>query len=257
MNVIDKLQCIIGGYERGGTTIFGELLKNHPNFDGRFECGMLMWKSPAHFINSGDHWYVFHKSWFNENMIDAIQVCTTHNFNEACNSLHAYMGYGDEVKIFYKSPAYMKNLFRVLQRCNCPCLIVVRDPRGVYWSRCKKNEVHLGESGIISFCNRYNEYALGLKEGLDKFKNRILVVQYEEFCENPIDWGGRIFEFIGLSFDDSYVPNFQQEFHNYSVHGSKLDKSYCYEWCENLSTPQITNLLKLTNEFKEFCHDPR
>jgi hypothetical protein len=236
---MDKLQCIIGGHERGGTTLFIEILKNHPLINGGFECGMLMWKSPIEFINSGIHWEIFKTTWCGNNSINAVKVCTTESFSEACDLIHQFKGYDDNVKLFYKSPAYMLHLNAVLSRCSRPCIIISRDPRGLFWSRCKHNDILPGDAGIDQFCDRYNDYASSLEQALEIHKDRILIIQYEKFCQNPIRWGKTLFNFIGLDFEDAYIDSFDNKRASYSVHGEKIDPSYCYEWKEHLNSHQV------------------
>jgi len=253
---VDRLQCIIGGHERGGTTLFIEILKNHPLINGGFECGMLMWDSPINFINSGIYWDIFKRTWCNSDQAQAIKVCSTKSFNESCNLLHQLRAYPEDVKLFYKCPAYMRHLDQVLARCSSPSIIVSRDPRGLFWSRCKHQDILPGDLGIDEFCNRYNDYANSLELALRKYKERILIVRFEDFCEAPHYWGDIVFNYLGLDFKRSYVDGFTNNRKSYSVHGESIDKSYCYEWKNQLSSHQIDRILKNTIEHKQFWIDP-
>jgi len=249
---IDRLQCIIAGQERGGTTVFGEVLKNHPKMTGAFECGMLMWENPSLFINDNPHWDVFCRSWFDGRQDIAEQVCSTTDFNEACNRLHAACGAGDGVNLFYKSPEYMKRLSEVMARCECPAVIVQRDPRALFWSRVGKGELLADEHCVGHFSERYRVYVQGLRDAQACYGDRILVIQLEDFCADPVMVGREYFDFIGLDFKPIYVQQFPKEYTNYSVHGKGVDPAYCYLWKGQLDAALADLIMEKTEDCREY-----
>ncbi|MEI2422495.1 hypothetical protein V6O07_19615, partial [Arthrospira platensis SPKY2] len=54
MKVLDcnkPLAALVCGFERGGTTLISEIIRQHPLLDSGFECGFLLGKDPAEFTS--------------------------------------------------------------------------------------------------------------------------------------------------------------------------------------------------------------
>ena len=69
---------------------------------------------------------------------DLREICAAPTFQEAYQELLERSDLPDKsVRIYDKMLRYMELLSDVMQRCSVPAIVVVRDPRAIFWSRHK------------------------------------------------------------------------------------------------------------------------
>lgn len=249
------LSFMVCGYERGGTTLISEVLKQHPMLNSGFEGGFLLTENIPDFLNFEPYYTNFKRGW----------KCDEVSMSYICQA-NSWIGIYKRVVecspiienkdswIFDKTPKYMEHLPNVLEKIpEVPCIVIVRDPRSVLYSWAKRSNLTKEEwvkRVIKSASQRYTSYAQGYRKALEKgFGCRILLVQYENICINPTLEFEKIFEFIDFEFDDKYL-SFQSIFSN--VHGSKISNSYLKEYKDNFSKETCKSILEITKDFSEW-----
>lgn len=270
------LHCIVCGFERGGTTLVAELIRQHPQMDGRFEGGLLLVDTPRDFLSLQPYARNMKRFWGLSDD-DLHYTCHASSWEEAYHRLRERSNLPDKnVALYDKTPAYMRHLDKVLAKVDVPCVCVVRDPRAIFWSYIK----HLNEDNVTdSFIKRvlgpdiYNKvlainmrlrirkwvemvyipYALGLTKAKELFKDRILVVQHERLCLDPVGETRKIYDFLGLSFHEEVV-NLTQTTNPYVARGGII-KSVVKEYQGHLTPIEQFFLLRLTAQFKHWHWD--
>ncbi len=251
------LQAIVCGYERGGTTLLSQLLTSHTKLETGFESGLLLAPEPKNFKDSKF-------SVFNGSMIkngwgiteeDLDYILLGRNWNQVYLRLRARSKVikNKNSLLIDKTPRYMLHLSDVLYRMDqVPCVVIVKEPKGVIWSWIKRQKgLDVGDvpDGLINkFCKRYVDYAHGYAEAKRNHPLRILKVNYSNLCENPVLQSRKIFEHVGLDFDEKYLT-FEQK---YEVHGTNISDNYIHEYQEKLSKPVIAKIENLTEKAEEF-----
>jgi hypothetical protein len=281
----NPLFCIVCGFERGGTTLAAELIRQHPDIDGRFECGFLLVDDMADFAKLEIYPDNLKAGWGLSDE-DFAYICASPSHLVAYKRLVERSNIPDKtVRIFDKTPRYMQRLKDILFQIDVPCICVVRDPRALYWSRQKhwdKKRLILGprwrkiyrfleRMPLPSFIrrleraffrwrhtiNRFNlfsghyvDYSRGWQEANHLFSDRILLVRHEELCTNPKVETQRIYEFLGLEFKEAYLtlPTVPDPY----VNRGGILTDFIYEYRQGLSKRNQRYLLKKTKEFSEW-----
>jgi len=195
---------IVCGYESGGTTLVSELLRHAGGLSG-FECGVLMCKSPAQFPKYGNYCKNIPRGWGVSRELVA-ELCTG-TFEAFYDGLFraSFPNMAPDAFLFDKTPVYMKALEVVMRRAPfvSHCLVVSRDPRGVFCSWAKRmvtdGEIDSFVQQRLPMCaKRYVDYFIGLA-GMRQDR-RVLVIPFEDlvldadricermanFCSRPI-----------------------------------------------------------------------
>ena len=231
----DPLFCLVCGFERGGTTLAAELIRQHPRIDGRFECGFLLVDDMADFAEMEAYSHNLKVAWgLSQEDFEYILQSSTHQ--EAYRRLLERSNLPDKtVQIYDKTPRYMKDLPRVMQKVDVPVVCMVRDPRALFWSWRKRwtdDDTMLGGlkkiyhkvmqvrlpgflrtflqrlfylHRINVFSSFYAEYAHAYQAAMERYPERILLVQYESLCLHPQAETRRIYDFLGLEYKDEYL----------------------------------------------------
>ncbi len=255
------LVALVCGYERGGTTLLSEILRQHPELDSGFECGFLLVEKISDFPLLEPYSTIVKRSW----------KLTDNSLNQICQADSCFDVYKRLVKrssiletksgwMFDKTPKYMQVLSSVLGKVpGIPCIVIVRDPRAVLWSwakRAKLTRKKWIENRLERSCERYLSYARGYKKAMmDGFNRQILLVRYEELCINPVTEAEKFFNFLGLDFDQSYL-SFDAGTRFYNVRGDGISAQYLSDYKNNFSEYTCQKIMDLTEEAKEwFWHD--
>lgn len=188
------------------------------------------------------------------------------------------------VKIYDKTPRYMKYLPQVMEKVDVPVVCVVRDPRGVYWSAQKhwdSTKMELGRSKKIyewliaankpvwlrtisqryferrrdlikmdAFCEYYQTYGRAYRQAAERFGDRILLVQYDALCARPVEETRRIYEFLGLAFDEIYLT-FPERPDQYVDRGG-IRAELALEYRAHIGRRDQMRILRNTKEFSEW-----
>jgi len=248
------LHVIVCGFEHSGTTMLGELLRQHESLDSGFEGGLLLNASPRAFPKSEPYYSNMRSTWKLSEKA-ALAACDTDSFAEAYRRLRdaSPILKSKSVKLFDKTPRYMLCLSDVMTRApSIPIVAIVRDFRAVIWSSFKRH----GEAGLEYWQREFfprtlrhtYSYAAGLRAAVRRFgAKRILIVQYEELCLDPTAVGARIFDHIQLDFAERF-SNFGKARYDL-VYGQGVERNYIFEYRERLPAP-IQN--RISDYFSEF-----
>ncbi len=260
-NVTNKtsIAAIICGYERGGTTLISEILRQYPNLYSGFECGLLLAEKMPEFLSLEPYNSMTKLSWRIKD--DELEyVCQANTWLDAYKRLKEktrLITKQEGALIFDKTPKYMQKLSQVLAKVpDVPCIVIVRDPRAVLWSWAKRSGLGVQKwvkEHLDSHCERYLSYANGWKEAVENgLGDQILLIQYESLCISPVDNARKIFEFIGLEFDNSYL-HFQEESKKFdNVYNDTVSSSYINEYKDKFSQETCTKILDKTAEFQDW-----
>jgi len=279
------LYCIVCGFERGGTTLIAELIRQHPKVDGRFEGGFLLAETIADFVDLEPYASNVKRFWhISQESLE--YICQAPSWQNAYKRLIERSDIPNKsVSVYDKTPKYMQLLKTILKKVHVPAVCVVRDPRALYWSHQKrwqndggnsdrktkdhrnnqKRSVLLGavirlkrylrHRHILSlaenFSRYYVNYGKGWRDAQDSFGDRILLVQHEQLCTNPLKETKRIFDFLGLAFEDEYVYLPQTD--NPYVARGGISVDVVREYQSGLPRRFQNELLEKTKEFS-FWH---
>ena len=248
------LKGIITGFAKGGTTLVNGILNNHPQICNGFETGLLYEDKLINFLNTSSkekssYYNILKISWDLTDQ-DIEYICSSQDWFEAYNRLKEKSPLTRDKKTFIidKTPRYLGELSKVLSKIpNIPCILVVRDPRSVVCSQLRnelRQFIREDRSKITNFIkdperlkllisNLSKNYNRCREKYLDAinngYKDRILVIQYEKLCLNPEEECTKIFNFLNLDFNLSYLDLSKVKFKNLQ-HNSIVEKKYIYEY---------------------------
>jgi hypothetical protein len=240
-----KLKCLIAGFIHSGTTMLSELIRQHPEIDGRFEIGFLAtptwdeYKQTFYYTNLKKAWKITNEDF------DYITASTLPD--AYARLLERSEIQNKSVKIYDKLPDYLRNLDLVMKRVNVPCIVLVRDPRSIYWSHKKRWPKKVTLEGVA---NNYRKGIEGLDRALQLFSERILVVQYENFCTNIRLESKKVYDFLDLEFKDDYIDMDIEEINQNNVYGT-ISTKYMLDFRDKISKRDEKFLLTNT---PDRCH---
>ena len=259
--MFDPLRAVICGFENSGTTLVEAVVRCHPEFDSGFEGGFLLGRSPRDFPTIQPHFAFFRTCWELSEQ-DAAWICDTDLWAEAYRRARERSPViaNKQTYLFDKTPAYMRQLTEVLERVpGLPCVVTVRDPRALLASWAKRtgydrNPQLWAVKQLPGLCERYITYGRGYAEAARRFPERLLLVRFEHLCTDPPGEFERIFRFLGLEFEASYL-DFPT---TYGVHGTTISTSYREAHRECFSAGICEEILQRTQEFRDwhYCARP-
>ena len=214
------LACMVCGYAHGGTTFFTGVLSAHPGITGRFECGILHPDHPRGITSLKpterdilkNHWGID----------DAVltELAAQASFADAYRTLLARSDLEDRetpgIRIYDKSPAYVRRLPHWARVLPVPIFVVTRDPRAVFASQLTKKlrvqratfdpgqavRTHAQAPDLDAFIAHYNAIHEQVVQAMAMPGHRVLRVQLEELV---LDFEGqrrRIFAHLDLDPPD-------------------------------------------------------
>lgn len=213
MEKIPSLKCIIGGLEHSGTTMTAELLRQSPTVNGAFETGFLCVDHPSMFLldKRMESFKRLVMNGYRISYADLQWVTQATGFSEMYDRLieRSFL----DGPIYDKAPRYMWHLKKILDRFEVKALICVRDPRACWHSACRWKT-----TTMRSYIKHYVRYSDGYHQALSHHQDKIHLVQYEKLCTDPIEETKKIYGFLEIDFDPSFV-----ELNNiYEVHADKV-----------------------------------
>jgi hypothetical protein len=245
-----KLLTTICGFERGGTTVLSDILRQHPKIYAGFEGGILLAQDPFDFKTINPYYENFKRGWkLSDDQMD--MILSAPNWQQ----IYARIAQESEIirphinYIFDKTPIYIKYLSSVMSRVpNTPCLVISRDPRSVIASWLKRRE----NLDIQVATKRYLSYVEGYQMAISNgFGDNILKLRYEDLCTSPKLITKKVFNFLKIPFKPSYLS---LNFKNANVHDSTVVKKYMYEYQNILTPSQEFEILKLTQHLKDWVY---
>lgn len=263
MNIVQDnwpLRVLVCGYERGGTTLVSELLRQHPQLDGGFEGGFLLNNEATEFPATEPYATNLRRGW-GLSPAQLEEICQQDTWSAVYAGLRQHAQVldarrRDSVGLIDKTPAYMQVLADVMKKVPAvPCIVIVRDPRALLWSWAKRAnaEGSLKEwmrKAIAPSCKRYVAYGRGLRKAqATDLTARIFVVQYEALCVDPQTWSQRIFDFIGMDYDEGF-QEFDPKWPN--VYGSSVSRRFLCEYQDGFPAEVCERILRDTRELADF-----
>lgn len=251
------LAAVVCGFERGGTTLLSEILRQHPKLDSGFEGGFLLTDNVVNFLKV-EPYCTYLKAGWKVNDDELKYICSANTWPDVYKRLIqcSPVIQNKDVWLFDKTPRYMQVLSEVLKKLpGVPCIVIVRDPRAVIWSRIKRSKYK--NQLIMRFyarreCKHYLSYAHGYQKAISNgFKNRIFLVQYEALCRNKKLLAKNIFKFLGLEFNESYL-DFTNGPKYPNVYGQGVSSQYLTEYRKYLNDDISKEVLDHAKDFREW-----
>lgn len=201
-------KLIICGLEHTGTTLISDLFRQLPGLDSGFECGVLLRSSPRDFPTLQP---------FAQNMLegwgitqeDLNHCCATDQFAEFYRRLLAASTVldVDTTAIFDKTPRYLSELSKVLERSDCPVVVSYKDPRASVCSDFKRAKIDDFDTWYDDYAPRKLRYVeTCYKEFVSHAGNpRVTTVGLEELAMNSRATMERMFTHVGEAFQLNYA----------------------------------------------------
>jgi len=172
----NPLKAIICGYERGGTSLIAELLRQHPDLDGGFEGGFLLGKRPRDFLSISPYRSNVKLGWgITEEELR--HACDTDSWQEVYRRLREKAGeiHDRRVWLFDKTPKYMEALPKVLRKVPGNWTFVIVTDRQELDDQIYKTFHHCGTQPVQA---RTGRHLAGL---LHENKARIITTVIDKF----------------------------------------------------------------------------
>ena len=263
------LACMVCGYAHGGTTFFTGVISAHPGITGRFECGMLHGDHPRGITAlKPTEREILKKHW---GIDDAVieELASQPTFAEAYRTLLARSDLEDRdtpgIRLYDKSPAYIRRLPHWSEVLPVPIFIVTRDPRAVFASQLTKKlrvqratfepgqavRTHPQAPDLDAFIAHYNAVHDLVVQAMARPGHRILRVQLEELV---LDFDGqrrRIFDHLGL---EPPASDFGRPVVSERKVRSGLDRSVIDRYGSLLSASDQEEIVERTRASEAFHH---
>ncbi|MBY6048010.1 sulfotransferase [Vannielia litorea] len=187
---MSKVDLIIGGYERGGTTLLSEIFRAN-GFESGFECGVLLADQPSEFPLQKRYYQMLRRGWriSEETRTKACQGDFDHFYQTICNA--AFPDFTG--RFFDKTPRYMREIGACMHRYRKikSAVIIHRDPRAVMASISKRMEPGLNPEEAIrknfsGLVQRYLNYFIGCAAHFDNAN--VLFVPFEDLVSREEAW---------------------------------------------------------------------
>ena len=106
--------------------------------------------------------------------------------------------------------------------------------------------------------NAYLKFARGWKRAMQSSdSSRILLVQYESLCVAREAESKKIFDFIGLDFDSSYLSFQNKDSRHTPCHGREVSTEYLDKYKGNISEATQQKMLDITKNYKDWFWQPQ
>jgi hypothetical protein len=212
-NVFSKMM-ILGGIQHSGTTLLLDMLRAHSRVFGPFELGLLLangidedalakWQA-RYSLQSR---LLDHNYGINLAVLRGFVAETGGNWLTIYGRIFNHMTRVDKVEgrdIFIdKKPDYTDHLIsHVYPKVpDVPAIIIVRDPRAVYWSWCKRTLAKRPLKRIVSYYVR----SLRVAATALRASKPILLLRFEELVLAPEQHMRQAAQFLGLDYDPAMV----------------------------------------------------
>ncbi len=220
------LRAIVVGLEHSGTTIVSQVMLNAPCAIGASETGFLIADSPADIGEAypwvdwnqvPDDYFMYRlkprdieamkKAKDFPDMIDILRHRSP-LFNKLSDEPYCHKPY----QMIDKTPKYIypEHFAKVLEKTPGVRVVVLKKPFGNQlrsWAR----------RGHVLSWEFYNNTFVNVEKMMEKYPNRIMIVDYDKFKREPESVMQEVFEFTGLSWDPDYLKmtGLKKKFSNY------------------------------------------
>lgn len=242
--------------EHTGTTLISDLFRQVPGVDSGFECGVLLKGSPKEFQNLQPFAANMLAGWgITQEQLD--DCCDTDDFEEFYNLLMKSSSSiaDDTVEIFDKTPRYLSDLTKVLDRCECPVVVSHKDPRAIVCSdfkRAKTDDFHgwysrYRSEKLLYARDCYNEFSKHLDNP------RVAAVSLEDLAMNSRATMERMFEHAGEKFELGYaiIDNLRYE----NVKSRTVSPEIAFEYRRILDDSAQAAILKDFGQLDAWVYD--
>jgi len=214
----ENLRVIITGMEHSGTTITGRLIMNAPCLIGATETGYLLAKTPKK-IHSVLPWYNWNIDNGNDSGNDRKRMMYLLKEDD-----YRDMSAAENFSEMYKILRNRSHLFNDLndfyddgRECEKPTQIVDKTPRYVWPEHFENILIKTPGVPVIVVKKPFKdmrtkqtkEFYDEVYNNVDKMKkrypNRIIILNYDEFINDPETIMECIFEFVGLTWKSEYL----------------------------------------------------
>jgi hypothetical protein len=253
--ISDVLKLIVCGFENSGTTLVSTVCCQHPRLDSGFECGFLLGDTPRDFPTIQPYCNYFKERWeVHDNQV--AYMCDTDEWGECYRRAREISPVIQDksTMMLDKTPGYMRDLDRVLAKVpQIPCVVIVRDPRALMVSWAKRTGFETSpeswlEHHLPTFCTRYVEYANGYRRAMQRFPDRLMLIQFEHLCTDPVGVFSALFDFAGLTFDGAYT-SFST---SYGVHGNNVSRHFLFPYRGYFSHETCATILQRTERYAQW-----
>lgn len=259
MKIIENnqpLAAVVCGFEHSGTTLITEILRKHVQFNGGFEGGFLLNEEAKDFLTTEPYCTNLKNGW-NISDEDLHYICYSETWATVYAKLQERSSIfkGKDELVFDKTPMYMKYLPDVLKRVpGVPCILIVRDLRAIFWSSFKRTGLTISEWYNFVFpitCEHVLSYADGWRKAIEyNLGSRILLIQYESLCLNPVKEVKRMTDFLKVEFDQSLL-SFGTDKHPF-VYGERISTNYLKEYLDGLPCEICEEIVDFMRGYEEW-----
>ena len=185
-----SVDYIIGGFERGGTTLLSDLFRAN-GYESGFECGVLLAPTPAEFHKQPLYWPRLLPGWKIDGPARARAVTEDFEgfYRTICDAAFPH----HDGPFFDKTPRYMQHLGLHLSRAPFlkGALIIHRDPRAIFLSNARRRSPDLSADDAVDkdfdmLVENYLAYTIGSIAHLGL--PNVLFVPYEELVTRQETW---------------------------------------------------------------------
>lgn len=252
------LAAVVCGFERGGTTVLGQLLRQHPELDAPFEGGFLLARRPRLFPELEPYAPNLRRS-LELDEATLREVCDTDDWLEVYRRLSntSPVLRRPGIALFDKTPRYLSKLPEVLEKVpGVPCIVLARDPVAVLLSwrkRAPMQPKRWAQEQLVPQCERYVRYYRGYVRALDEgFGDRVLLVHYEALCRHPEREAERIFAHLGLAFDPAFLAFPDRARMPANFRGEAISDAFIDGYVEGVPEPVLAHIRRETEEASAF-----
>jgi hypothetical protein len=202
------LGVLVTGIEHSGTSLLSLLLERHPLLCGGFECGLLLGDSPGDFPKL-EPWY----QW----MMDPVEFghwgiprSAMHEIVESADWAGAYRKIIEhsprfdrpDQRVVDKAPRYRLNLAEILDKvpAEIRCLVIEKNLENLWRSFRRRTDFN-------DFADRCRVYQVAKRRAQKAHGDRIKIIRYENLCTNVAEEVGTALAFLGLEFQEEFVPD--------------------------------------------------
>ena len=257
---LSALRAIVTGMEHTGTTYVSMVLFNTPCVMGAGETGLLLANTPAD-INKVDPWIKWHHytdeirrdKYYNltDDEIEAMRQAKDFGemFDILRNTSHLFNKLNDEPfcqkpsQIIDKTPRYVRpNYFEkiLLKTPGTPVIVMQKS-----FKKLKESWNRRNSSGMTK--QFYNQVYKNVENMMNKYPDRIMVVDYEKLMNEPVSEMENIFTFLDLEWDPNYLnmTNLKRKFSSYEGNVAEMNVSWKFKYgahSPNYNNPKSKNV---------------
>lgn len=211
-----EILCVVTGMEHSGTTYLSKILSAHPEIMSGFECGLLL--SNIKDYQKVGPWYTWMQDSADTGQWGILpknmkKICNADTYYEAYHLIKQYSGDNGSEKIknlfrnasyiIDKTPAYVYSLETIMGKINVPFLVVRKDIVTQYKSYKKRGQA------LHFFVMLYMSYMSSLKKALEKYPDRVMVIDHGELLKDKPSILKKVYAFLGVPcFPESTMEGF-------------------------------------------------